>query len=57
MFLKQLNQKEKRGFISEFNYFKNEFNGALYDVVIIENQPCMKNPKMKAIASTIYDYC
>ena len=24
--------------------------------VVIENQPSMKNPKMKAIASTIYDY-
>jgi hypothetical protein len=26
------------------------------DYVIIENQPSMKNPRMKSIASTIYDY-
>ena len=26
------------------------------DSIIIENQPSMKNPKMKAIASTLYDY-
>lgn len=26
------------------------------DIVLIENQPSMKNPKMKAISSTIYDY-
>ena len=28
-----LNQKEKRGFISEFNYYKNEFNGELNSVI------------------------
>ena len=28
-----LNQKEKTGFISEFNYFKNEFNGDLNSVI------------------------
>lgn len=27
-----------------------------YDVVLIENQPALKNPKMKAIASTIYAF-
>lgn len=26
------------------------------DTVIIENQPCMKNPKMKSIACCLYDY-
>ncbi len=26
------------------------------NIVLIENQPSMKNPKMKAISSTIYDY-
>ena len=26
------------------------------DIVLIENQPTFKNPKMKAISSTIYDY-
>jgi len=26
------------------------------DYVVIENQPSMKNPRMKSIASTIYDY-
>lgn len=26
------------------------------DSILIENQPSMKNPKMKAISSTIYDY-
>lgn len=26
------------------------------NVILIENQPSMKNPKMKAISSTIYDY-
>ena len=26
------------------------------DSIVIENQPSMKNPKMKAIASTLYDY-
>jgi hypothetical protein len=26
------------------------------DIVLIENQPSMKNPKMKAISSTIFDY-
>jgi len=26
------------------------------DIVLIENQPSMKNPKMKSISSTIYDY-
>ena len=25
-------------------------------IVLIENQPTLKNPKMKAISSTIYDY-
>ena len=25
-------------------------------MVLIENQPTLKNPKMKAISSTIYDY-
>nr|QFG74625.1 MAG: hypothetical protein [Megaviridae environmental sample] len=28
----------------------------LCDGVIIENQPTLKNPKMKAISSTVYDY-
>ena len=28
-----LNQKEKTGFISEFNYFKNEFNGDINSVI------------------------
>jgi hypothetical protein len=28
-----LNQKEKRGFISEFNYYKNEFNGQTNSVI------------------------
>ena len=28
-----LNQKEKRGFISEFNYYKNEFNGDINSVI------------------------
>ena len=28
-----LNQKEKRGFISEFNYYKNEFSGELNSVI------------------------
>ena len=28
-----LNEKEKRGFISEFNYFKNEFNGDINSVI------------------------
>jgi hypothetical protein len=26
------------------------------NIILIENQPSMKNPKMKAISSTIYDY-
>lgn len=26
------------------------------DIVLIENQPSLKNPRMKAISSTIYDY-
>ena len=26
------------------------------DLVVIENQPTLKNPKMKAVSSTIYDY-
>lgn len=26
------------------------------DIILIENQPSMKNPKMKAISSTIFDY-
>ena len=37
-------------------HFKNELNGALYDVVIIENQPCMKNPKMKSMQMIIFTY-
>ena len=28
-----LNQKEKTGFISDFNYFKNEFNGNINSVI------------------------
>lgn len=26
------------------------------DMVVVENQPTLKNPKMKAVSSTIYDY-
>ena len=26
------------------------------DIVVIENQPTLKNPRMKAISSTVYDY-
>ena len=26
------------------------------DLVVVENQPTLKNPKMKAVSSTIYDY-
>ena len=26
------------------------------DIVVIENQPSLKNPRMKAISSTVYDY-
>ena len=26
------------------------------NVILIENQPSLKNPKMKAISSTLYDY-
>ena len=28
-----LNQKQKRGFVTEFNYFKNEFNGDINSII------------------------
>ena len=28
-----LNQKQNRGFVSEFNYFKNEFNGNINSII------------------------
>ena len=35
---------------------ESRINLLLCDSVIIENQPSLKNPKMKAISSTVYDY-
>lgn len=35
---------------------ENRQNLLQADLVLIENQPTLKNPKMKAISSTIYDY-
>ena len=36
--------------------FENKKSFLEANIVLIENQPSMKNPKMKAISSTIYDY-
>lgn len=36
--------------------FENKKSFLEADIILIENQPSMKNPKMKAISSTIYDY-
>ena len=35
---------------------ENRYNLLLADYVVIENQPSFKNPRMKSIASTLYDY-
>lgn len=34
----------------------NKSNLLSADIVVIENQPTLKNPRMKAISSTVYDY-
>ena len=36
--------------------FENKPNLLIASAVVIENQPSFKNPRMKSIASTIYDY-
>ena len=43
----------KYGLIMELEKRKNLLSA---DYVVIENQPSFKNPRMKSIASTIYDY-
>lgn len=43
----------KYGLIMELENRPNLLNA---DYVVIENQPSFKNPRMKSIASTIYDY-
>ena len=43
----------KYGLIMEL---ENRPNLLLADYVVIENQPSFKNPRMKSIASTLYDY-
>jgi len=39
--------------VTELEKRKNLYTA---NVVVIENQPTLKNPKMKAISSTVYDY-
>ena len=56
--------KMKNSITSQFDEIKyklimeleNRKNLLSTDYVVIENQPSLKNPRMKSIASTIYDY-
>ena len=39
-----------------FAFLANEFPLPDYDVILIENQPCNKNPTMKSIQMLVYSY-
>ena len=38
------------------NHFNSVFSPLLCDAVIIENQPCMKNPQMKSMQMIVFTY-
>jgi hypothetical protein len=42
--------------IKELDSLMEHFNKMKIDEVVIENQPTFKNPKMKSIANTLYDF-
>ncbi len=42
--------------VKELDYYAEHFSKLGIKKVFIENQPAMKNPKMKSIASTLYDW-
>lgn len=39
-----------------YNTLKNEFHNTHIDTVLIENQPCLKNPIMKSIQIIVFSY-
>lgn len=71
LLLKRLNDSKKLNSVKKVNSMKVSIDELRYNLitildsmphllkvekVLIENQPSLKNPKMKAISSTIYDY-